>query len=128
MVPLIERATYLETINHQPVLKAFHGLLLGRDDTPSGDISTQSETDQIYFGLVRALQKGNRTNFLEAYTRISRRTVTKNSTAPFLHNDYLIFVLVTGILKFQLDQDWIKSVMEYRTKNRSTRIFKHLSK
>lgn len=127
MVSIIDRAAYLQILSSQPVIMAFHGLLYGLNNTPdSGNNSQHIETDQIYFDLIRALQEGKKRDFQAAYARISRRTVTKNSTAPFLHNDYLIFVLVTGILKFNIEQAWIKSVMQARAKNRTTQTFEQL--
>ena len=60
------------------------------------------------------------------YAKISKRKVSKDSAAPFIHDDFLIFTLIIGILKYENDSDWLLKVIRSRAKNATTTTFENL--
>ena len=105
MVFVEEKVNYLRSLADQPKQKALFALI--SYETLSPQPSEVSETDIIYYSSIQAVKKDSKVDFSTQYANISRRKVSENSTAPFVHDDFLIFALVIGVLKFDCDKQWL---------------------
>ncbi len=124
MVFIEEKHRYLSSLADQPKQKALFALV--SDDIVVDQPSEVSETDAIYYSSVEAIKKNAESEFNSQYAKIAKRKVSANSNAPFIHDDFLIFTLVTGVLKFKCDIDWISGVIQHRAKCMTTTTFENL--
>lgn len=124
MVFIEEKHSYLSSIADQPKQKALYALV--SDDTFVGQPNEVSETDAIFYSSIQAIKNNIKADFDTQYAKISKRKVSENSTAPFVHNDFLIFTLVIGVLKFDCDKDWLLGVIRNRAKGKTTTTFENL--
>jgi hypothetical protein len=125
MVPLEQRINYLESIQAKPVLCAFCSFLR-KQPYEYAEKETLNETDRIYFDLISAISQQSKNKFDKPYQLITKRLPDKNSNAPFIHNDYLIYVLIIGVLLFKHDRQWITHILSIRSKNAVTQSFQHI--
>lgn len=123
MVPLEYRSTYLQKIEDNSLLTAFNKLLSKDTIVQPQDLN---EIDTIYYGIIEAIASNSTSNFDIHYKAISRRTPTKDSISPFVHNDYLIFAIIAGIIKFNYSKDWIIQIVGIRTRNSTTITFENI--
>jgi hypothetical protein len=124
MVFIEEKHMYLSSLAEQPKQKALYALV--SDETLAVQPNEVSETDAIYYSSIQAIKKNAKADFDTQYTKISKRKVSENSTAPFVHDDFLIFTLVIGVLKFECDKDWLLGVIRNRAKVKTTTTFENL--
>lgn len=116
MVSLENRMTYLSRINESPKLAAFNDLLLNR--TIVQPLRNEiSESDEIYFGIITAIQSNEKMAFEKQYNKKNKSKPGKESPPPFVNDDFLIFSIIMGISKFNIDNSWIKSIVEIRSRN-----------
>ena len=124
MVFIEEKHNYLSNLTDQPKQKALFALVSEEGiQSPRNDVS---ETDAIYYSSIQAIQKNSKEEFNSQYAKISKRKVSENSAAPFVHDDFLIFTLVIGVLKFDCDKDWLLGVIRNRAKGKTTTTFENL--
>lgn len=123
MVPLENRSAYLQTIEDNAVLKAFNNLLSKQKVIQPQELN---EINTIYYGIIESISTNSAGNFDVHYKGISRRTPTKDSISPFVHNDYLIFALISGIIKFNYSKDWIAKIVGIRARNPTTITFENI--
>jgi hypothetical protein len=125
MVSIENRVSYMEKINEIPKLKAFHQFLLGKEVAflSNNDVS---DTEEQFFKILSAIQTNNKTMFEEIYIRKSKSNPTKESPAPFVNDDYLIFCLIIAIVKFNIDMAWIKNILSIRNRNIATITFENI--
>ena len=125
MVFIEKKMDYLSTINKIPKMAAFRNLLL--NDTiilpPKQDLS---ETEEIYFEIVNAIQTINKDKFENYYNKKQRSKPSKESPSPFVNDDFLIFCLIVGIEKFGLDKTWINYIISIRPRNLITITFENI--
>lgn len=124
MVFIEEKHSYLNSLADQPKQMAL--LALVSDETLAAQPNEVSETDGIYYSSVQAIKKNSKADFNTQHSKISKRKISTNSSAPFLHDDFLIFTLVIGVLKFDCDKDWLLGVIRNRTKGKITTTFENL--
>lgn len=124
MVSIENRVSYMERINESPKLKAFHYFLLGKEISSLSN--NGSDLDEQFFKIVSAIQTNNKTAFEEVYAKKSKSKPTKDSPAPFVSDDYLIFCLIIGICKFSIDKTWIKNIISIRNRNITTITFENI--
>ncbi|OFX29501.1 MAG: hypothetical protein A2X08_10605 [Bacteroidetes bacterium GWA2_32_17] len=119
MVPLENRIDYSLRINEIPKLTAFNNLLLSKTvlPFPKQDLN---ESDEIYFELVNAIQKKDKVTFEKYYNKKNKSHPSKESPSPFVNDDFLIFCLLVGIVKFDLDKKWIKDILSIRSRSTIT--------
>lgn len=116
MVPLEDKINYLNRISENPKLSAFNHLLIGKSiSMPFG--SDLSEADEIYFGIISAIQSNDKTAFEKHFNKKSKSNPSKESPAPFVNDDFLVFSIIVGVSKFKLDKSWIKYIVSIRSKN-----------
>jgi hypothetical protein len=124
MVSLEDKQTYLQRIDTNPKLSAFKNLLCGQSVLFPTDNTQISDTDKIYYEITTAIQTNNKDKFVEFFNKKNKSNPSKDT--PFVHDDYLIFSLIIGIIKFGCDKKWIKSVIAVRTQNDITTTFKNI--
>jgi len=116
MVSIENKISYLNRIVDSPKLAAFDQLLSGKAIIlPSGN--NLSETDEIYFGIISAIQSNDKSAFEKHYGNKSKSNPSKESPAPFVNDDFLIFSIILGVAKFNIDKAWIKYIVSIRSKN-----------
>lgn len=125
MVSIENKISYLNRIGDSPKLSAFSHLLMDKAITqPSGD--DLSETDEIYFGIISAIQSNDKSAFQKHYSKKSKSNPSKESPAPFVNDDFLIFSIILGVSKFNLNKSWIKYIVSIKSKNAITTTFDNL--
>jgi len=127
MVPLNEKILLDQLLLESPKAFALFSYLSGKEiNTPQDGCS---ETDRTYYSMLNALRTSNKNLFKQCYDDLSQRRVLKE--LPIIYDNYLLFVLITGVTKFNLNGDWIKSVIVLRDTNNEpekaiTASFNHL--
>lgn len=116
MVSIENKTDYLSKISDNPILSAFNSLLTSRTIL-SQQSNEMSESDEIYYGIISAIQSNDKISFEKHYNKKSKSNPSKESPAPFVNNDFLIFSIILGISKFNLDKSWIKNIVSIRSKN-----------
>jgi hypothetical protein len=125
MVSLEEKQTYLQRIDANPKLSAFKNMLCGQSIIFPTDTQI-SDTDKIYYEITTAIQTNDRGKFIEYFNKKNKSKPSKDNPQPFIHDDFLIFSLIIGIIKFDCNKEWIKSVIAVRTKNDITTTFENI--
>jgi hypothetical protein len=108
MVSLEERSTYRNKLIRKPIVNTFLEFLEGKKITKA----SFSQLDEVLFKLIEAFQTDDKSSFESEYDELSRRE--PSSSAPYIYNDFLAFVLICGTAKFNLNQDWIAKVLNAR--------------
>lgn len=113
MVPLESRSKYLMELGQNPKLLAFYNMLYLKSIViPPSQLS---ETDEIYYGMLEAIVTNNKNLFNAHFQKISKRTPSKDSVSPFVHDDLLIFTLLVGVIKFALEKAWLQNLLSIRS-------------
>lgn len=124
MVPLETKTSYLSGINENPKLQAFRGLIYHESvKAPARDLK---EVDSIYFSVLHSVAILDKNEFDKSYQVLSKRKVTSESPAPFIHDDALIFALIVGVCIFGYDKEWIRQIVNNRSASDTTVTFKSL--
>ena len=118
MVSIADRISYMERVNESPKLKAFHNFLLGKEFLSASNIL--SDSDEQFFKILASIQSNDKTAFREIYDKKSKSNPSKDSRAPFVNDDYLIFSLIVAITKFTIDKTWIKNIVSIRSRTTIT--------
>jgi len=126
MVSLEEKQTYLQRIDANPKLSAFKNMLDGQPIFFPDDNSQISYTDKLYYEITTAIQTNNKEQFIVFFNKKNKSNPSKDNPQPFIHDDYLIFSLIIGIIKFDCNKEWIKNVIAARTKNETTITFENI--
>lgn len=116
MVSIENKISYLNRIGDSPKLAAFEQLLSGKAIILPSE-NDLSETDEIYFGIISAIQSNDKSAFEKHYGNKSKSNPSKESPAPFVNDDFLIFSIILGVAKFNIDKAWIKYIVSIRSKN-----------
>lgn len=110
MVSLINKLAVRSRYSDKPKIAKFTQLIEGIPNIETGE--STNDTDRIYYQLIIALAKGNKVNFEQAYAEFSRRT--PSSQSPWLYDNFMIFVLMLGICKYNIDSAWINNALLQR--------------
>lgn len=119
MVSLEMKNHYLSKISDSPKLSAFNNMLKSKIVLPPSD-SEISEAEEIYYGIISAIQTNNKSAFEKYYGKKNKSNPSKESPAPFVNDDFLIFSVILGVSKFGIDKSWIKRIVSIRSKNTIT--------
>jgi xanthosine utilization system XapX-like protein len=119
MVSIDSRIIYKERIQSSAKLMAFDHFLHGIDVAAISYVNT-SDSDQQFIAILSAIQTSNKTAFDEIYNTKSKSNPSRESPAPFVNDDYLIFSLIIAIKKFGIDTVWIKKILSLRNRNTVT--------
>lgn len=116
MVFVEERISYLNKIQQIPKIKLFSDLLNGKQF-----VVVATNVDAAYIGFIDSLSNNNEQKFKEFYNDFSRKKPSNESL--WINDDFLIFVLILGIVRYKIDRAWIKRAISARTTQKS----EHLS-
>lgn len=119
MVSLEEKSTYQVRINESPKLTSFNNLLLGKSILQP-EISDLKESDEIYYAILTAIQTNDKTLFETYFNKKNKSNPSKESPSPFVNDDFFIFCLIVGIIKFGCDKSWIINIISLRGRNAFT--------
>lgn len=123
MVSLESRLSYIESIKDNHKLNVFYQWL-NLQNIDIQNIRDLNQIDKTFFNLLLSIKDNNKANFSTDYNVFTIRQPGKDS--PFVHDDYLIFILLVGIIKFNIDTVWIKTVLAQRATNAVTETFKNI--
>ncbi|GHT35414.1 hypothetical protein AGMMS49574_24760 [Bacteroidia bacterium] len=126
MVSLEEKLTYSQRIGTTPKLSALNNMLSGQIVCFPNDDLQISDTDKIYYEITTAIQTNDKNKFVEFFNKKNKSNPSKDNPPPFVHDDFLIFSIIIGVVKFDCDRVWIKSVISTRTKNKITITFENI--
>lgn len=125
MVPLEERIGYLARVSENAKLSAFNDFLSGKVYLIASS-QNSNESEEIFYGLLDAILSNNKLNFENYYNKKNKSKPSKGSPAPFVNDDFLIFSLIAGIVKFNLDKNWIRDIVSIRNRNSITITFENI--
>ncbi len=120
-----KRHKYLNSFPEKSKQRAFFALV-SDEIFQAPLLKDVSDTDTIYYSSVQAIKRNSKEDFNTQYNKISKRKVLKNSAAPFIHDDFLIFSLIIGVLKFDCEKDWLLDVIRKRAKSSISTTFENL--
>ncbi len=121
MVSLKELSTYQESLR-TPKTIAFYDFVFGKNpNIPSGVLGN---SDKNFFDLLLAIVAKDKDAFIKTYRDYEKRT--PNSSAPFIHDNFLILVLIFGIQIFEINKTWIHSVINVRHREEITITFENI--
>jgi len=123
MVPLEIRTNYLQQIADNWLLFSFNEFLHRQNYQISNELN---EIDSVYLDSINGILNNDEDLFNRAFNIVSRRVPQSGSQSPFVHNDFLIFVLVAGIVKFNIDRLWINQILKLKAKNAITTTFENI--
>lgn len=124
MVSLELKLTYLQSINDTAKLTAFHNFLIGTKFQI--DKYDSIEGNQLFFDLISAFQNNDKVKFLNLYDKKSKSNPNKEHPLPFVNDDFFLFVLIEGIIKFGIDKSWINKILSIRQRNDITITFENI--
>ncbi|MBI1184228.1 hypothetical protein GC194_08145 [bacterium] len=116
MVSLDTRNSYIESLKKNEKLSALYHLFW-MEPLNTQERNKESDTDEIYFNSIDAILNDDGSAFTKELERISKRKLSPDTNAPFVHNDFLAFVLILGCKKFQKKTDWLKSLILLKPRN-----------
>ena len=125
MVPLEDRIDYLSRMNESHKLTAFNNLLLAKAVIVPQN-QDLNESEEIYFGIINAIQINNKADFEKYYNKKSKSKPTKDSPVPFVNDDFLIFSFIVGVVKFDIDKSWLSSIVSIRNRDAITITFENI--
>lgn len=111
MVFIENRIEYLSRIQNDNILRLFYSFLFCKKLQIELD-DFQNQTDKDFALLVESLILNRKDDFICLYNQFSQKK--PSTTSPWVNNDYLIFVLITGICLFGINKEWIISVLNTR--------------
>lgn len=125
MVSIENRTSYMVRVSESLKLKAFHLFLLDKDISFVFN-NNLSDSDELFFKILFAIRTNNKTAFDEIYQKKSKSKPSKDSPTPFVNDDYLIFSLIIGICKFNIEKTWINYIISVRNRNVTTITFENI--
>lgn len=125
MVSIDNRITYKKKLESSAKLMVFDYFINGESVGQISD-TDMSDSDKQFFGILSAIQKNNKAAFEEIFAVKSKSNPTRESNAPFVNDDYLIFSLITAIKKFNIDTVWIKNIVSLRNRDIITITFDNI--
>ncbi|MDN3671980.1 hypothetical protein QG516_11100 [Pedobacter gandavensis] len=125
MVPLEEKTGYLSRVTESHKLTAFNNLLLGKTIIvpESQDLN---ESEEYYFEIVNAIQKNKKVDFEKYFEKKCKSKPSKDSPAPFVNDDFLMFSFIVGVSIFSTNKDWVNYIVSIRNRNAITITFENI--
>ena len=68
--------------------------------------------DVKFWALIKSVVENNYKDFIKSYSEFSGRK--PDDSSPWIYDDFLIFILIIGIIKFKIDKIWIENVVAVR--------------
>lgn len=109
MVSLENRMGYLARVSENAKLSAFNDFLLGEVNHIAPNHNSNG-SEEIFYGVLKAIRNNSKNDFESYYNKKSKSKPSKGSPAPFVNDDFLIFSFIVGIMKFNIDRNWINHI------------------
>lgn len=107
----LERTEYLKTIEGNWKTKLFHDFIIEKKLDLS--ITHSSSTiEKIFASFIKSVSDNKKSDFIDIYSEFSKRKPSDDS--PWIYDNYLIFIIVIGIIQFELDKAWILETLKIR--------------
>lgn len=107
----LERAEYLKKVDENWKIKLFHDFINEkRLDFVGDNLTTTIEKNFVSF--IKSVSENNKNEFVKIYTEFSKRKPSDNS--PWIYDNYLIYIIVVGVFKYEIDKTWIIRTLESR--------------
>ncbi|MDN3708992.1 hypothetical protein QW060_18110 [Myroides ceti] len=87
-----------------------------------------NEPEEYYLGIVKAIQEHNSADFEKHFEKKCKSKPGKDSPAPFVNDDFLIFSFIVGVVQFNIDKNWINHIISIRNRNDITITFENILK
>ncbi len=82
-------------------------------------INSETNSEDNFVRVINAITKDTKTEFENFYLEFSERKPSEES--PWLHDNFFIFALIVGIVKYSIKKEWIEKVFELReSRNKET--------
>jgi len=111
MVSLENNINYLKSLEDKPNLIAFYNLLHNKA-VLEFRIDDKVEIDRFYFNFVQHIITNNKRSFENYFNEFSKRIPTSESV--WIYKDILIFTMIVGVVKFNLNIEWISNTIQLR--------------
>lgn len=111
MVPLDKKISIENSLMASPKANALLAYLNTQKVIIPNDDLTEGENN--YYGLLDALRRNDKKGFNKIYDEQSKRKLVGDQ--PFIYDNFMLFTIIVGIIKFNLNDDWIRSVLSLRT-------------
>lgn len=78
----------------------------------SNNINSEINSEVNFVRIIRATTKEAKTEFVNFYSEFSERKPSEES--PWLYDNFFIFTLIVGIVKYAIEKEWIEKVFDLR--------------
>ncbi|HEY2582601.1 MAG TPA: hypothetical protein VGI43_12385 [Mucilaginibacter sp.] len=113
MVSLNDRSAYIQELKQNPKFNLFYQFV---NDLPiSYDIDVSVSTDGIILRAIKSFLIDDKMEFESCFAEITGREPKSNS--PFANDNILLYVMICGILKFGVNDSWIRKILKVRLAN-----------
>ena len=115
MVSLEGRISYLNRISQIPKIKLFFGLLSNKVEyveSYSGDTA--------YIDFIECFINNDSQAFQKLYIEYTRKKPSSESL--WINDDFLIFILLLGIVRYNIERNWIKEALTYRVTQKTDQL------
>ena len=110
MVSLEERLAYSNELKKNKKVEAFLSFLFGNNINVVPEAS--NATDSLFFKAIDAILNNDKDSFAAINGEFAKRE--PDAQTPFVHDDFLLFILICGIKKFSFDSTWIQKAINAR--------------
>lgn len=110
MVSIEDSYTIQETIDNNYKSKNFYKFLNGEHV-----VSHDSVTPREFIPLINSVTEDSKSKFDALYEEYTKRDIDESS--PFVYDNYLIFSLVVGVLKYNHNCEWLIKLLIFRESN-----------
>ncbi len=121
MVSLVDKVRIELDLENSPKVKLFHMFLQGN----SIDSIEVPEADLTFKQVLMSLKMDDKKLFTESYETLSTRKPSMRT--PLVYDNPLLFSIICGVVKYGLEQDWIKSILTLRSQSDSNDEIKLIS-
>lgn len=107
----LERIEYLKTIEGNWKTKLFHDFIIEKKLAPS-TTNLNSAIEISFIRFIKSVSDNNRNAFIDIYSDFSKRKPSIDS--PWVYDNYLIFIIIIGVIQFDVDKSWILETINVR--------------
>ncbi|TKG88149.1 hypothetical protein EYV94_27505 [Puteibacter caeruleilacunae] len=75
-------------------------------------INPEIYLEDNFVRIIKATTKDTKADFEKFYSEFSQRKPSEDS--PWLHDNFFIFILIVGIVKYNIAREWLEKVFELR--------------
>lgn len=110
----LKHLEYLSSIEANWKTRFFNNFILEKPINLNG-LDSSIDIEDNYIRFVTAVSKKEKAEFLNIYSEFSKRRPSVES--PWLHDNFLIFTIMVGVVKFDIGIDWLNQCIKLRENN-----------